>query len=105
MLGSELKVYAERQPFYVGGTIGIHVLDVIANTYARDIVFEPRTPAVYLAPLLKISENAAQELMDQLWSCGLRPSQGSGSAGSLSATQYHLEDMRKLVFENKTVQA
>lgn len=36
--------------------------------------------------------------MDQLWNCGLRPTEGSGSAGSLAATQRHLEDMRKIAF-------
>ena len=40
-----------------------------------------------------------QVLMDDLWNCGIRPSEGAGSAGSLKATQYHLEDMRKLIFE------
>lgn len=38
----------------------------------------------------------AQELMDSLWQCGLRPSEGSGSAGALSATQNHLKDMQSL---------
>jgi hypothetical protein len=41
--------------------------------------------------------NEAQKLMDSLWDCGLRPSQGKGSAGAMDATQKHLEDMRKIV--------
>ena len=41
----------------------------------------------------------AQSLMDQLWACGVRPTEGRGSAGALAATQQHLEDMRRLVFE------
>ena len=44
----------------------------------------------------------AQALMDRLWDCGLRPSEGTGSAGSLEATRKHLEDMRTLVFKNST---
>lgn len=47
---------------------------------------------------MSLSDTEAQALMDRLWTCGLRPSEGSGSAGALSAIQYHLEDMRKLVF-------
>ena len=39
-------------------------------------------------------------LMDDLWQCGLRPSEGTGSAGALAATQKHLDDMRKLVFQD-----
>lgn len=41
---------------------------------------------------------AAQELMDSLWQCGLRPTDGSGSAGALAATQEHLADMRSIDF-------
>lgn len=47
---------------------------------------------------VELSIAAAQELMDQLWQVGIRPSEGSGSAGSLKATQEHLEDMRKIAF-------
>jgi len=43
--------------------------------------------------------NVLQVMMDDLWNCGVRPTEGSGSAGSLKATQNHLEDMRKLVFK------
>lgn len=41
----------------------------------------------------------AQSLMDRLWKAGLRPTEGSGSAGALAATQSHLKDMQKLVFD------
>jgi hypothetical protein len=37
-------------------------------------------------------------LMDQLWQCGLRPTEGTGSAGSLAATERHLKDMREIAF-------
>ena len=50
-------------------------------------------------PTFSIDETAAQQLMDELWNCGLRPSEGTGSAGALAATQKHLEDMRKISFD------
>jgi hypothetical protein len=37
-----------------------------------------------------------QKLMDDLWDCGLRPSEGTGSAGALAAVEKHLGDMRKI---------
>lgn len=40
---------------------------------------------------------SAQNLMDELWTIGLRPTEGTGSAGSLAATQKHLDDMRSIV--------
>lgn len=54
----------------------------------------------YIEPFARLTPEAAQELMDDLWRCGLRPSEGSGSAGALAATQRHLEDMRTLVFKS-----
>ena len=50
-------------------------------------------------PTTTLELTEAQALMDELWHVGLRPSEGSGSAGALAATQKHLEDMRALVFE------
>lgn len=47
-------------------------------------------------PTLTISQTEAQQLMDELWQCGLRPSEGSGSAGSLAATERHLNDMQTI---------
>lgn len=52
-----------------------------------------------VAPFMKLGIHEAQNLMDELWRAGLRPSEGSGSAGALAATQRHLEDMRALVFK------
>lgn len=50
---------------------------------------------------ITIEPEAAQRLMDSLWDCGLRPSQGKGSAGAMAATERHLEDMRRLVFKGQ----
>lgn len=50
-------------------------------------------------PTFVLHASEAQNLMDSLWDCGLRPSEGSGSAGAMAATQKHLEDMRTLVFK------
>ena len=41
-------------------------------------------------------KDQAQQLMDDLWRCGLRPTEGSGSAGSLAATERHLADMTRI---------
>jgi hypothetical protein len=50
-------------------------------------------------PSFSLGEAEAQELMDRLWMCGLRPTEGTGSAGALAATRRHLDDMRRIVFE------
>ena len=38
-------------------------------------------------PFLRITYDEAQRLVDELWQCGVRPSEGTGSAGSLAATE------------------
>jgi hypothetical protein len=57
----------------------------------------------YDEPLLKFHElgkmrgrDTLQELMDSLWTVGIRPTEGQGSAGAMAATQKHLEDLRTL---------
>jgi hypothetical protein len=47
-----------------------------------------------IRPTTTIDEKGAQVLMDELWACGIRPTEGAGTAGSMEATRRHLEDMR-----------
>lgn len=49
-------------------------------------------------PFVRITYDEAQRLVDELWQCGIRPSEGTGSAGSLAATERHLADIRKVAF-------
>lgn len=49
-------------------------------------------------PAISLTMKQAQQLMDELWSCGIRPTEGSGSAGSLAATERHLKDMQTIAF-------
>ncbi len=57
----------------------------------EDVTCVDRGPDISMWP------GSAQQLMDELWNVGLRPSEGTGSAGSLAATQRHLGDMRSIV--------
>ncbi len=49
-------------------------------------------------PSLTLKWDEAQKLIDELWRVGLRPTEGTGSAGSLAATEKHLKDMQKIAF-------
>lgn len=51
-----------------------------------------------LVPIFRLHETEAQTLMDDLWHAGIRPTEGSGSAGSMRATEKHLADMRVIAF-------
>lgn len=47
-------------------------------------------------PTFRLSYDAAQVLLNELWNAGLRPQDGSGSSGEIAATQKHLQDMREI---------
>lgn len=55
-------------------------------------------PGSLIQPTFRLPLDAAQRLMDELWQAGVKPSQSIGSTGQVEAIKYHLEDMRKLVF-------
>lgn len=53
-----------------------------------------------IEPSVILPQESAQKLIDDLWDAGLRPSEGSGSAGAFKAVQDHLRDMRKIAFKH-----
>ena len=66
---------------------------------AQQLEFKEQISRFQEAPsFLELDKTSAQVLMDDLWQCGLRPSEGTGSAGQLAATQKHLSDLHKIVF-------
>lgn len=74
-----------RERFAIATNLTLQELD------ERERLFVP-------APLMHLQPSEAQQLMDELWRTGIRPTEGSGSVGQMAATERHLEDMRKLVF-------
>lgn len=91
-------------------SIGLFFFDKLPNG-AVDLVqnFEVRRIEEHecvrqdVAPL-HIDRAGAQVLMDDLWNCGIRPTDGAGTAGSMRATEKHLEDMRAIVFQKMEIQ-
>ncbi len=84
----ELRLWADN-----GNTVGV----VGPLTFTA---LKPEERDCYrLDPTVLMSRDSAQQLMDELWNVGLRPTEGAGSAGSLAATERHLNDMRALVFK------
>lgn len=105
---SKTTVFCHREPFW--GSIKFWIRsqssrDGVTNiAYASPLTLTRITPdleAVEQPPAFELKNEEAQNLMDSLWTIGFRPTEGSGSAGSLAATQKHLEDMRALVFKIK----
>ena len=90
------KIRVNKSPW----SSDIELLISQGNAIVKDVTFEPVDVAAINSPSLVISNTKAQQLMDDLWTAGLRPSEGTGSAGSLAATERHLQDMRTLVFNS-----
>lgn len=94
-----IEFYAELGNY--GRGVGLHVLrrseDRLVAAKPLDfeeipdeLTTEHRLPSVFF------DMASAQQLMDELWRCGLRPSEGTGSAGALAATERHLKDMQDI---------
>lgn len=94
----------DRTEFFVERVLYGHYLNVYVRQgigVAQPIVFKDQESDLEISPpALQIGMTAAQQLMDELWRAGLRPSEGSGSAGALAATERHLKDMQRIVFKD-----
>ena len=71
------------------------------RTHGESVVMVEHKDFEVIDPTFHLDQRHAQVLMDDLWRCGVRPSDGEGSAGQLASVKYHLEDMRRLVFKMK----
>lgn len=90
-----VEVMARREDWSNGISIYMRQCTVgLGMAVAAPVTFVKHEPGGQVAPMLRIGIQQAQQLMDELWQCGLRPTEGTGSAGSLAATERHLADMR-----------
>lgn len=94
-----MKIFAERS--FAMNSIAVHMMDDENRSgrfVAQPLTFMDTPQGMMTRPCMELSATDAQQLMDQLWHCGMRPTEGTGSAGSLAATERHLADMRKLAY-------
>lgn len=92
------KILAEKSPWRNVIEILLAVEKDGKRHFVKPLEFVAAPEGALVDPTLTLQGEEAQELMDELWRCGLRPTEGSGSAGALAATQSHLADMRKIAF-------
>ena len=97
-----VEIMARREDWNYGISIYMRQKTVgMGSTLAAPVQMVKREEGTRVEPMMILEIQQAQQLMDELWQCGLRPTEGTGSAGSLAATERHLEDLRKLVFKTK----
>lgn len=94
-MATEFRV--ERSSYRLRTDIWIVSRGSHSNGVAAPVVFhEVARHEVLPEPTISLSDDEAQQAIDELWRAGFRPTEGTGSAGSLAATQAHLSDMRKI---------
>lgn len=97
----EIEIYPTRRP-WARRDIEIYItrFDVDKQIAQRGkLTFETVAPGLAETEsdiACTITNNQAQSLMDRLWDCGIRPTEGQGSAGQISAVEKHLADMRTI---------
>ncbi|MCK5020057.1 MAG: hypothetical protein KAS32_23590 [Candidatus Peribacteraceae bacterium] len=95
MMNKNTEIRAVAAPWHSG----VDLLIRSGTAVCTSITMEEVNPHIIVDPSLTIGRNQAQTLIDDLWASGFRPTEGTGSAGSLKATENHLADMRRLVFD------
>jgi len=94
-MNEPLKLIAHLEPY----SEKVKIYARQGDRFASNIEFVKCEPGDLIPPTpLELCRDKAQALMDSLWDCGIRPTEGNGSAGAMRATEKHLEDMRKIAF-------
>ncbi|MBT9571087.1 MAG: hypothetical protein IV106_08260 [Pseudomonas umsongensis] len=94
-----MRITADRHPWnmFIELRAGIQN-EQGAFVVVQPVVMEPIGEAEITEPFMRLKPADAQQLLDELWRCGIRPSQEQGSVGQAAAMQKHLDDMRTIAF-------
>jgi hypothetical protein len=100
-----IRAVAHRDPWseQVGFLLVEHVSGQ-PRRVAKPLEFVELPDGAPLDPTFRLQGMEAQELMDMLWNCGLRPTQSKSSAGQMEAIQRHLADMRTIAFNRLEIE-
>jgi len=61
---------------------------------AQPLVFKEYEKGALTSSCIGLDQDEAEDLMNALWKCGLRPSNGEGNVGQIGALKDHLEDKK-----------
>lgn len=97
-LETRFLVNVQRDVAYDKYGVYIAVRDKgIVHVPEHPITWIPLQDSMMTAPMFRLGQGDLQHLMDELWHVGIRPSEGTGSAGALAATQAHLKDLQSII--------
>ena len=94
-----MKAHLRAQAAPWRHAVELNILSADGKTQVKQIILEETDQSFEREPSFILSLDNAQLLMDDLWNAGMRPTEGTGSAGAMRAVERHLEDMRKIAFD------
>lgn len=103
-MNGTMRITADRHPWSL-------LIELRAGVESRAGGFAVAQPVLMVElpdgevadPFMKLMPADAQQLLDELWRIGIRPSQEQGSVGQSAAMQKHLDDMRTIAFHTLKV--
>lgn len=93
-----MEIRAQIKPWYDGISIAVYKIKPDCYEALDNLVWKEIKEGEAIPEAFSLNMEEAQVLLNDLWHCGIRPTDGTGSTGQLSATQKHLDDMRKISF-------
>jgi len=97
----EHNMYAMRYDIYIAQRDPVRDTLAIAQTLVFDVhengscMTFPQEPALFIKDE---DTHCLQELMDELWRAGIRPSASKAGDAQISAMQSHIDDLRAITF-------
>ena len=83
-LRAERSIIKNRIDLYLFGDKGTTDGSNNKSFVGKQVQMELVEDGLMVDPILSLTKDEAQQLMDELWHCGMRPAEGTGSAGRLS---------------------
>jgi hypothetical protein len=103
-----MTIHIDAARDHYAQAIGLYIFDVPECRYvegverpvsfAAEIKMEATTPGMYRNPSLRIPFESAQELMDALWNCNIRPTDQPDRSGEIAALKAHISDLQRMAF-------
>lgn len=106
MTPPEVEIRASAAPWWRAVLLSIRKAS--SPTFVLDLngpgeLWKPVEDGAEIPVTCTIPNNFAQTLMDDLWNCGFRPTEGAGSAGAMAAVKEHLKDLKTLLWHKEKI--
>lgn len=90
------------QPSFATNGVEVYIIETSdsgVTSVGKPIEMQARNSGVYepCEPTFHLFNLQAQELMDQLWMAGYRPTEGSGSAGAMKQAEDHIKSLKSVL--------